>query len=228
MVEQDPVDLVLDALTSTSTVAEVVRACLRAMPAVDGAAVTILTSVDVRRSVFASDEVCAGIEDAQFEHGEGPCFQAFRTGVAVFVPDLRDPAHLASWPGYVPAALAAGARAVAALPITAGGRRFALLDLYRRTAGPFSDHDVATAARFADAAGQALLRDVLSTADPETDYAPERRDSVYQAVGIVMIQAGGNRHDALARLRAHAYATDRHLDDTADDVIAHRVSFTAD
>ena len=44
----------------------------------------------------------------------------------------------------------------------------------------------------------------------------------------MMIQAGGNRHDALARLRAHAYATDRHLDDTADDVIAHRVSFTAD
>jgi GAF domain-containing protein len=222
--DPDPADAVLATLTSGSTVAEVGGACLRALPRITGTAVTILTGVNTRRSVFASDDVSAAMEDAQFEHGEGPCLQAFRTGVAVFVADLRDPAHVATWPGYVPAALLAGAVAVAALPITAGGRRFAVLDLYRGTAGPFDDNETAVAARFADAAGRALLHAVPSAAD--ADYAPERRDVVHQAVGMVMVQVGGNRHDALARLRAHAYATERHLDDTAADVLGHRLSFT--
>jgi hypothetical protein len=43
-----------------------------------------------------------------------------------------------------------------------------------------------------------------------------------------MLQIGGSSHDALARLRAHAFATERHLDDTADDVLGHRLSFTRD
>jgi hypothetical protein len=224
----DPADAILGTLNSGSTVADVGAACLHALPRIDGTAVTILTGVDARRSVYTSDDVCAGIEDAQFEHGEGPCFQAFRTGIAVFVADLRDPAHLATWPGYVPAALTAGAMAVAALPITAGDRCFAVLDLYRGTAGTFTGHDISTAARFADAAGRVLLHTAASPAETDTGYVPERRDNVHQAVGMVMLQVGGNRHDAMARLRAHAYATDTRLDDTADDVLGHRLSFTRD
>jgi hypothetical protein len=224
----DPAEAVLATLHSDSTVAEVGVACLRALPRIDGSAVSILTGVDARRSVYASDDICAGIEDAQFEHGEGPCFQAFRTGVAVFVPDLRDPARLASWPGYVPAALKAGAVAVAALPIAAGDRCFAVLDLYRGTAGVFDELEVSAAARFAAAAGRALLRAVAPFDDPDRGYPPDRRDTVHQAVGIVMQQVGGSSRDALARLRAHAFATERHLDDTADDVLGHRLSFTRD
>ncbi|MGX6607215.1 GAF and ANTAR domain-containing protein [Micromonosporaceae bacterium Da 78-11] len=228
MADLDPVDAILATLTPSSTVADVGRACLRALPGISGTAVAVLTGVDARRSVYTSDDVCARVEDAQFENGEGPCFQAFRTGIAVFVADPRDPPHLVSWPGYVPAALAAGAVAVAALPITAGGHCFAVLDLYRSTAGTFSEHEAGTAARFADAAGQALLRTAGSAADPDQGYAPDRRDTVHQAVGMVMLQIGGNRHDALARLRAHAYATDTHLDDTADEVLGRRLSFTRD
>ncbi|GAA2554426.1 GAF domain-containing protein [Winogradskya consettensis] len=225
MADPDPADAILATLTSSSTVAQVGGACLRALPRISGTAVAILTGVNTRRSVFTSDDVSAAIEDAQFEHGEGPCFEAFRTGVPVFVADLRDPVHVASWPGYVPAALLAGAVAVAALPITAGGRRFAVLDLYRSIAGPFDDNEAATAARFADAAGHALLH-APSAGGADADYAPERRDVVHQAVGMVMVQVGGNRHDALARLRAHAYATETHLADTAADVLGHRLSFT--
>jgi hypothetical protein len=224
----DPAVAILDALHSGSTVAEVGGACLRALPRIDGSAVAILAGVDARRSVYTSDDVCAGVEDAQFAHGEGPCFQAFRTGVAVFVADLREPAHLASWPGYVPAALKAGAVAVAALPITAGGRCFAVLDLYRGAAGAFDEHEVNTSARFAEAAGRALLSALGSAVEPDRGYSPERRDRVHQAVGIVMLQVGGSSHDALARLRAHAFATDRRLDDTADDVLGHRLSFPRD
>ncbi|GAA2531727.1 GAF and ANTAR domain-containing protein [Winogradskya humida] len=226
MADPDPADAAFATLTSSSTVAEVGEACLRALPRISGTAVTILTGVNTRRSVFTSDDIGTAIEDAQFEHGEGPCFQAFHTGVAVFVADLRDPVHMASWPGYVPAALVAGALAVAALPITAGRRRFAVLDLYRSSAGQFDDNEAAVAARFADAAGRALLHAVPAAADADSGYAPERRDVVHQAVGMVMVQVGGNRHDALARLRAHAYATERHLDDTAADVLGHRLSFT--
>ena len=227
MADAGPAEAILATLHSGSTVAEVGGACLRAIPRIDGCAVAILAGVDARRSVYTSDAICAGIEDAQFEHGEGPCFQAFRTGVAVFVSDLRDPAHVASWPGYVPAALKAGAVAVAALPIISGDRCFAVLDLYRGTAGAFDDLEVDAAGRFAAAAGRALLRTVVATG-PDRGYPPERRDRIHQAVGMVMSQVGGTSQDAMARLRAHAFATDRHLHDTADDVLGHRLSFTRD
>jgi hypothetical protein len=118
--------------------------------------------------------------------------------------------------------------AVAALPITVGDRCFAVLDLYRSTAGAFDEHEVTAAARFAAAAGRALLHTVGSLGDPDRAYVSERRDTVHQAVGMIMLQVGGNSHDAMARLRAHAFATDRHLDDTADDVLGRRLSFTRD
>lgn len=226
MTDPDPVAAVLATFTGDSTVAEVGAGCLLALPRIHGVAVTIMASVDARRSVYVSDDICAGIEDAQFAHGEGPCFTAFRTGVAVVVSDLRDRAHLASWPGYVPAALSAGAGAVAALPIFAAGRCFAVLDLYRSTAGEFTEHEVASAALLADAAGRALLHSVSSAADPDNGYRPEHRDAVHQAVGMIMQQIGGDRHDALARLRAHAYATGKHLDETAAEVLDHHLSFT--
>ena len=228
MADPGPADAVIDTLTSSSTVAEVGTACLRAMPGIDGVAVAILTGIDARRSVYTSDKICADVEDAQFAHGERPCFQALRPGIAVFVADLHDPAHLASWPGYVPAAITAGAGAVAALPIFAAGRCFAVFDLYRGTAGPFTEYETAVAALFAAAAGDALLHAVASATDPGAGYPPEPRDTVHPAVGMVMQQAGGDSQAALARLRAHAYATDRHLDDTAADVLDHRLSFTRD
>jgi hypothetical protein len=124
-----------------STVADVVQACLRALPHIDGAAICIMADIDARPSVHTSDDVCAAIEDAQFLNAEGPCFRAFATDTPVMIDDMRAPQHLARWSGYAPAAIAAGAVAVAALSHRYRGLPVGVLDLYRRTAGEISDAD---------------------------------------------------------------------------------------
>jgi GAF domain-containing protein len=218
-------DVVFATLRADSTVADVGQAFLRALPHIDGAAICVMTDIDARRSVYTSDNVCAAIEDAQFLHAEGPCFQAFTTDTPVLIDNMHAPQHLARWPGYTPAAIAAGAVAVAALPIAVGGQPFGVLDLYSRTEGEISEADLHTAARFADAAGIALVHAGRLRAACTDVHEPDDRDVVHQAVGMIMIQLDVTSNDALARLRAHTYATEGNLHDTATDVIHRRLSF---
>jgi hypothetical protein len=218
-------DAIFATLRADSTVADVAQACLRALPHIDGAAVSVMADIDARRSVYTSDNVCAAIEDAQFLHAEGPCFQAFTTNTPVLIDDIHAPHHLERWPGYTPEAIAAGAITVAALPITVGTLPLGVLDLYRHTAGEISDADLHTAARFAHAAGTALVHAGRLSAASTDIHEPDDRDVVHQAVGMMMIQLDVTSHDALARLRAHTYATERHLHATATDVVHRRLTF---
>jgi hypothetical protein len=216
-------DGIFATLHANSTVAEVGRACLRALPHIDGAAICIMADIDARRSIYTSDDVCAAIEDAQFLHAEGPCFMAFTTNTPVLIDDMHAPQHLARWPGYTPAALAAEAITVAALPIAVGALPLGVLDLYCHTASEISEANLHTAARFADAAGTALVHAGWLSAAADV-HESDDRDVVHQAVGMIMIQLNVTSHDALARLRAHTYATERHLNDTATDVVHRRLS----
>jgi hypothetical protein len=52
--------------------------------------------------------------------------------------------------------------------------------------------------------------------------------AVYQAQGMIMIDLGVPLADAMARLRAHAFAHDRPLLDVADDVVAGRLRLERD
>ena len=44
----------------------------------------------------------------------------------------------------------------------------------------------------------------------------------------MMVQLGGPLAEALVRIRAHAYATDRSLSEVAADIVARRFSFDID
>ncbi|MBB2948799.1 anti-sigma regulatory factor (Ser/Thr protein kinase) [Actinoplanes lutulentus] len=106
---------------------------------------------------FSSDRASARLESAQETLGDGPCRDATATRQPVHAADLNDPSWRARWPRFTPAALDAGARAVFALPLHAGGVRYdGAVDLYRRTPGelPAADQDVAAA--FTGAAAELL------------------------------------------------------------------------
>jgi AmiR/NasT family two-component response regulator len=88
------------------------------------------------------------------------------------------------------------------------------------------------------------MRDALSAAEAATlillglrsdlgdDKAWDRswgtRAEIHQATGMVVAQLGISTADALARLRAHAFAEQRLLGEVARDVVARRLSFTKD
>jgi hypothetical protein len=206
-----------------STVAEVVTACLAALPGIDGAAVAVMTGPDARQTVHASDGVIAAVEDLQFLQGQGPCWDAFATASPVLVDDLRQVQHRLRWPAYLPAVTALGVSAIFALPLGVTGVVLGVLDLYRTTPGPLPAEQLAAAGAYATAAGYALLNTEALTADPGLTAQSWHRDEIYQAVGFVIGQLSVNSDEALLLLRAHSYARNRDLDDVCHDVVAGRL-----
>ena len=58
--------------------------------------------------------------------------------------------------------------------------------------------------------------------------AVDNRYTVFQAQGMVRIQLGVTLTEAMVRIRAHAYASDRRLSDIADDIVAGKLVLEPD
>jgi hypothetical protein len=184
-----------------------------------GAGVSVVTGAGHRDIVFATDHVSAQIEELQVSLGEGPCIDAWSSRLPVIEPDLLG-AALGRWPAFAPAATAAGAAAVFAVPLQVGQARVGALDVYRDTPGGLSDADITDAVRLGDAVTQLLLR----IGEGPSDFTAE----VYQAAGMITVQLEVGISEALARLRAHAYSEERPLREVARDVVARRIRLERD
>jgi diguanylate cyclase (GGDEF)-like protein len=121
---------------------------------ITGAGVTLITPGEHPRYVGASDASALLYEKLQTELGEGPCLEAFATGMAVEVPDLRDERR---FPAFTPRALAAGMRAVFTFPLRNGDHQLGALDLYRDSPGVLSSTSLATSQTLADVATAYLV-----------------------------------------------------------------------
>jgi hypothetical protein len=179
----------------------------------------------------ASDPTSELIEELQFTLGEGPCMDAFASRRPVLAPDLASEAAV-RWPGYSHAAKGHGVGAVFAFPLQIGAARLGALDVYRAQAGGLTDAALAQALTFAEVATAGLLDGQAEAgrggiADGIED-ALESRYELYQAQGMVMVQLGVSLGDAMARLRAYAYAQDRSLGDVAVDIVARHLTLEHD
>ena len=206
-------------------------ALTRALPA-SGVGLSLLTEDDHGGGTVAvSDEWSRALEELQFTLGEGPCIDAYATRRPVMEPDL-DAHGIRRWPGYAPAAREHGVRAVFAFPLQVGAARAGALDIYRIESGPLTPDALAQAFTFADVAmgllvdGQAHAGDAVSS--PDIDGALENRLEVYQAQGMVMVDLGVGIEEAMARLRAHAYAEERTIRDVAMDIVAGNLTLERD
>ena len=196
--------------------------CARTLP-VSGVGLALMTEEGPAGTVAASDVGALRLEELQFTLGEGPCADASRTGRPVLAPDLAATSSR-RWPQFAAGADTAGLRAVFALPLQVGGIRLGVLDLYRDTPGELSQGELADALSFADAGTQLLL--VLQAQDSAQGIPPphafavlDDRAEVHQATGVVSVRAGVTPAQALALLRARAYAEERPIGDLARDVL---------
>jgi ANTAR domain-containing protein/GAF domain-containing protein len=211
------------------SVATVCRAAVRRL-AVDGASVTAIGGPIAREPLFASDQLSARLEELQFTTGEGPASEDFRLGSPVLIPDLESAAN--RWPGFVSAAVAAGARAIFALPLQAGAVRVGVLTLYRAQPGSLAPQELADLLALADVALHLIL-DAAAGITSLPEYRPlaglsDSRAEIYQAIGMVSVQLGVSLEEAFVRLRAHAFASSAALADVADDVVTRLLRFDPD
>ncbi len=211
------------------SVAALCRAAVKEL-AVDGASVTASGGVVAREPLFASDELSARLEELQFTVGEGPGTDEPGSGSPTLVPDLESAAP--RWPGFVPGAVGAGARAIFSFPLQAGAIEVGALSLYRAQPGSLAAGELADALVFADIALRLLL-DGSSGVTASPGYRPldgmsDGRAEVHQATGMIAVQLDVSLEEAFARLRAYAFGAGSALADVARAVVSRQLRFGPD
>ncbi|TDD17990.1 ANTAR domain-containing protein [Kribbella turkmenica] len=178
-----------------------------------------------RLALSATDARAGELEDLQDVLGQGPCVTAAAaaTTVTAVVRDQPDP----RWPEFSRAAWQrVGPTTIQAIPMRPGDQQFGVLAAYFTDGGPTESDE--SALFLAAAIGAALLRDPELTGDPEADGKWSARAEVHQATGMVVVQLRISPDDALAILRAHAYAHDSSLGEIAHLVVTRRLDFRGD
>jgi len=197
---------------------------------VSGAGVTIMSG---RNSgpVCSSNELVGKLEDLQFALGEGPCHDAFTTGVSVSEPDLAV-CSPSTWPHYTQRAFDLGARAVFAIPLRLGADPIGVLTLYQDTIGLLSADQTADSIVIATVLAHTIASIQATSTAPllasELSDANAHRAEVHQASGMTAIQLQIDVDAALVRMRAHAYAADQSVAFVAQEIVAHRLRLSDD
>jgi len=194
---------------------------------IDAAAISLVFDGSNVGTLGASGVLARKYDELQFTAGEGPCLDAVAHREPVVVVDLADPAEI-RWPAYGPAMLTNQIRSVSAMPVTLAGEYVGAMDLFHSIPVVLGNDQLAGLVLAAELAQMPLLDIVgedLQTAldDPDSDAWAElnalSRVEVSQATGMLMAQLNCEAPQALARLRAHAYASGRSATDVARDVL---------
>lgn len=193
-----------------------------------GAGIMLMAGDVPAGSLCTSNAVSALIEQLQYELGEGPCVDAYRTGVPVLEPDLADP-RVPRWMGFSGPAVAAGARAVFGFPLQVGSVRLGALNLYCDEAAPLSVEQHRDALVLAGICAQAVLV-MQSNAQPgmlaaELEAGADLQHVVHQASGMVSVQLGVSVGHALIRLRGYAFGNEMRLATVARAVVDRMLRF---
>lgn len=194
--------------------------------AVDGVSITFDAAGPNRVTLAATDPIARTLEQLQDVLGQGPCWDAAASGAVQrtrlqAVDDQR-------WPEFCPAAReAVGPRTVVGLPMSPTSRVVGVLSVHLAEPEDLPT-GVEPALFFADTVGAALLTDPALRGLDDDPGPWSSRATVHQATGMVIVQLGIPPSDALAVLRAHAFALDVSLDDVAARVVNRHLDFGKD
>jgi GAF domain-containing protein len=188
------------------------------------AAGLLLAGADgILQLVAASTEQARLIELLQLQHDEGPCPDAFRTGAAVIVSDIRAPEAAARWPRFAAAATGVGVIGVHSLPMRLRDQVIGTLNLFSEEPGEL-DPAVARAARaLVDVATIGILQERAirerELVAGQLQVALNSRVMIEQAKGILAERLQTSPDDAFLVLRRYARNNNYALTELAAGVI---------
>jgi hypothetical protein len=203
---------------------------------IDAAAISLVFAGVTSGTLGSSGASARVYDELQFTFGEGPCLDSVALHAPVLIADLAN-AEDGRWPAYGPAMLDHQIRGIFAIPVVVAGEYVGALDLFRAQPGELPGDHLAGAVVAAELAGmplldlmdsdlQAAVNDPGSTAWAE--FNALSRTEVSQATGMLVAQLGVEPAEALVRLRAHAYATNRSATDIARDILDRRLRLDSD
>lgn len=198
---------------------------------VAGTAVTVMSDGGHGAVAGSSSPRMRSLATLEFDLGEGPSREAFASRRPVLVPDLSGRAA-ESWPGFAVAAGGRGVGATFAFPLQIGAAALGVLSMYADHPRTLTSDEVGLGSIFAEITTEVLINDPAPSHDGElsSDLTNilDLRLEVFQAQGMVMVALGVSLAEALVRMRAHAFAAGRGLDDLALAIVERRVDLSAE
>jgi hypothetical protein len=192
------------------------------------ASVSVFDQAGRQSTICASDHIAARLDEIQLELGEGPQWEALRTGRPVLAHALGDDT-VDQWPTFTAAAQEIGANAFFAFPMFLGAITVGVVGLASPKVVPLGMSDLATAIRLTrQVTWRAVDRALRSATDEHSSEgasAPAMRREVHQATGMILAQLDISATEAFARLRAHAFATSRSVQEVARAVVRRELDF---
>lgn len=174
------------------------------------------------RVMASSSEAMRVLELFEIQSMEGPCLDAYRTGMPVGNQDLSA-AH-GPWPRFAAEAARAGFRSVHALPMQLRGSVIGALNLFRVDPGAMASEDMAIAQALADVATIAILQHRVAAEaqvlNEQLTGALQSRIVIEQAKGMVAERLTLDVEQSFAVLRNHARNHNLRLSDVCHAVIA--------
>lgn len=162
-----------------ATLGQITAAAVDVLPEVRYASISLMHADGRLETVAPTDELLVGVDAAQYELREGPCYAAVVEESHFTSPDLTEETR---WPQYAQVALSAGIHAQAGLHLFNAKGSNGALNLFADQPGAFADLD-GLAALFSHQAGAALdyARHI-----GQLEEAARSRQLIGTAVGIVM------------------------------------------
>jgi hypothetical protein len=201
------------------------KACVQVLP-VTGAGLSLFSAPTMRIPVGASDDTATAAERAQFTVAQGPCFDAHETGGQVVATET---VIAQRWPLFHDLIMQTPIRGILSCPLRDGLSKVGVLDLYVQRSADLAGIDRAEIGAITAYITGALMQDDMfvnfRNGPPWdgplwlTNPTVTARTYVMMAMGMVTVATGLRLDDALAALRARAYAVDRTLDSIAQDIV---------
>lgn len=167
------------------------------------------------------------IELLQLEKQDGPCFDAYRSGSPVFVPDVSAPEAQERWPDFVRVSSQAGINSVTALPMRLRQHNLGALNMFRTRKGLLNDDELATARALAGIASISILEDRAAhdarLVINQLQQALDSRVVIEQARGIIAQQSNLGMEEAFAKLRRYARDRNLRLRNVAERVVSRQL-----
>jgi GAF domain-containing protein len=196
---------------------------------ISGVSISVFDEAGRQSTICTSDATAARLDEIQFDLGEGPHWEALRTGQPVLVSNVLRGPHDA-WPIFAEALRDLDVGALFAFPMVMGAVTVGVVDLYRSVPEALDGEAFGLAISLSARVARRAVHEALQLADDDSAEhaiaAPAMRREVHQATGIVLVQLGVSASEAFFRLRAHAFANGRSVQDVARDVVAQRIDFS--
>jgi GAF domain-containing protein len=209
--------------TMVDTVQRIAELAVASMDNAAYAGVTMLVDGSVQTGVF-TDPDSRDIDQAQYDTGEGPCLDAFRTGEIYRVASTATETR---WPAFCAACRDHGIASTASFPIIIDDTRHGALNLYSEKPDAFGSEEIHLGRSFAAQAavvmGYARSYWNARKASEHLESALVHRAEIEQAKGIIIGATGVTPDAAFEVLVEQSQHENRKLRDVAADLVNSKI-----